>query len=376
MRAWRRTAAQSPGRGSAIGDPLGGDDVAALERGGEERRRGEGLEVGQGVSGQTPPDGVVVDEHPRERVTERPGVGPGGHAVGCARRPASLLVVTEQLGACFLGLGPVLLREHAGDAVSVDPHQHAESGHSAGECSGDHAPGARVEVAQHPGDVSRRPSGGSRRATFRSSPVHVRPVWVSASTRRRLVRLLRAGAAGETGRVWSSHAAARRQGPRLRAPRPGREPPSSCPTCGVTRCSCTSTRRPTRRAAPSRRAGSTTCSATSATPSSSGSARTSRRSSSSSPRSTASASSCSPTPTTHRRGVRRVEGKEHVRPQVHGHRAVGLPRRRAGQDRRGLVQGQPRRHAEEPARRAARDGACRSRPTSSRTARRSCSSTR
>ena len=48
------------------------------------------------------------------------------------------------------------------------------------------------------------------------------------------------------------------------------------------------------------------------------------------------------------RGLRRVEGEVDVRQEVHGHRALGLPHRREGQDRAGVVQGQPEGHADQP----------------------------
>ena len=114
-----------------------------------------------------------------------------------------------------------------------------------------------------------------------------------------------------------------------------------------------------------------------------GSARTSRRSRPSSPEVRPRLPAAVRSRSRRRRVVRRVEGEEHVRPQVHGDRTLRLPRRREGQDRRGVVQGQPR-HAEEPARRSLHErakqriniaaGACRR--TSCRTAHRSCSSTR
>ena len=58
--------------------------------------------------------------------------------------------------------------------------------------------------------------------------------------------------------------------------------------------------------------------------------------------------------------------EEELRPHLHGHHPLGVPRRREGQDRRGLVQGQPQGHAREPARgpAAERDAPCRRRPTS------------
>ena len=56
-----------------------------------------------------------------------------------------------------------------------------------------------------------------------------------------------------------------------------------------------------------------------------------------------------------RRGVRRVGGEVELRPDVHGHRPLGVPRRREGQAGRGLVQDLAEGHAEEPAGGAGRE---------------------
>ena len=46
-----------------------------------------------------------------------------------------------------------------------------------------------------------------------------------------------------------------------------------------------------------------------------------------------------------RREVRRVGREEELRPHLHGHHPLGVPDRREGQGRRGLVQDQPQGHA-------------------------------
>ena len=138
--------------------------------------------------------------------------------------------------------------------------------------------------------------------------------------------------------------------PAFAARRPGGQHGEARRISRGARCSCTSTRRPTRRVAPPRRAGCATSSARSATPPCSVSAPT---------RPTKQAKFDQKYglgfPAAGRRGPRRgrgvrgVGGEVHVRPQVHGHRALGLPRstRRASWPRSGTRS--RRRTRQEPA---------------------------
>src|SRR5262245_1113336 len=104
------------------------------------------------------------------------------------RRTSSVVTFAEQLGLGRLRLIPMLLREHAGDAVPVHPQKHTESGHATGERRGDHAPGARVEIAQHAGDVTRRPPRRSRRARSTSPYVHAGHAAMTGRYGRRMLK--------------------------------------------------------------------------------------------------------------------------------------------------------------------------------------------
>ena len=123
-RSWRSTAGPVAVEHRVVVDELGADDVAAGDGVAEERGRGERLVVGERLLGQATPDGGVVDEHARQRVAERARIG--GTSLTSASASASASSSSSELGLRLVGLGAVLLGEHAEEPVAVHPEQHAD----------------------------------------------------------------------------------------------------------------------------------------------------------------------------------------------------------------------------------------------------------
>ena len=149
-RSWRSTAGPVAVEHRVVVDELGADDVAAGDGVAEERRRGERLVVGERLLGQASPDGGVVDEHARQRVAERARIG--GHQEWRQVLASTSAVVVEQLGLRLVGLGAVLLGEHAEEPIAVHPEQHADPGGATGDRRRNH-PAGGIQVTQHPSDV-------------------------------------------------------------------------------------------------------------------------------------------------------------------------------------------------------------------------------
>ena len=172
MRSWRSTAAHSPGSVDVV-DALGADDVAARDGVAEERGCGERLVVGEGLLRQAPPHTVVVDEHARHRVAERPGISSAHHSprtvirqgpgrtLGVRRLAVRRRRLRRRARRRLERAGPVPPRPGCGASSrtrrgtgAVHLEEHAETGGATGERSHDHAAGAGIEVTEHRPDCS------------------------------------------------------------------------------------------------------------------------------------------------------------------------------------------------------------------------------